>query len=307
VHLRAALESALADAPDLEVLVVFDRHQGGARPRLEPDPRVRLLDAQAPGPSGARNTGIDAARGEYVAFLDDDDAWLPGHLERARERFEADPSLSLFAADAYLWRDRTADGSAPLPERAHLPRFDPTGRSGPITLRDLLLANRVLTPTVVVRRASLGEADRFRGDLPVMEDYDLWLRLAARGSLWFDARASALVRKRRGGASRQRRQMAECAIRVLEPWLLTALSTGALTRKEIAVRLGRLWHDRAHACLIEGDRAEAARSARRSLAYLPLHVKNHIYLVVAALPSRWGAGLLRGVRALRGEADGGGP
>jgi hypothetical protein len=175
-----------------------------------------------------------------------------------------------------------------------------------LSLRDLLLANRVLTPTVVLRRAELGPSDRFREDLDVMEDYDLWLRLARRGRIWFEAAPAAIVRKRPGSASGDRRRMAECALRVLEDQIARGVSETVVSREELERRLGRLWHDRAYACLLEGDRSEAARSARRSLAHLPLLAKNYIYLVVAALPSRLGAGLLRGARTVRGRADGGG-
>jgi hypothetical protein len=160
---------------------------------------------------------------------------------------------------------------------------------------------------VVIRRATLTAADRFREDLAVMEDYDLWLRLAARGPLWFEGRPSAIIRKRPGSASRERRSMADCAIRVLDEWLSCSAAEPTLTRRERARRLGRLWHDRAYACLIEADRVEAARSSRRALSHLPLHLKSYIYLVVAALPERWGTAVLRQVRALRGRGDGDGP
>ena len=84
--LRDAIASAVRGSHDAEVLVVHDRGAGHPAPDLEiATAGVRVLDADQTGPGGARNTGIDRARGRFVAFLDDDDVWLPDHL-RGRAR-----------------------------------------------------------------------------------------------------------------------------------------------------------------------------------------------------------------------------
>src|SRR5258708_13916994 len=64
--------------------------------------RIRYIQQENQGPSGARNAGILAARGKYVAFLDSDDRWLPSHLASQIEVLDARPSLALIYADALL-------------------------------------------------------------------------------------------------------------------------------------------------------------------------------------------------------------
>jgi glycosyltransferase involved in cell wall biosynthesis len=89
--LAEAISSVLAQSfTDFECVVVDDASPEPAS--LPPDPRLRLIRRECNGgPPAARNTGIDAARGEYVAFLDDDDVWEPGRLEHAIEAHERAP------------------------------------------------------------------------------------------------------------------------------------------------------------------------------------------------------------------------
>ena len=98
--LRRAAESALADAPaDLEVLLVDDGspdETGRLCDELAAaDPRIKALHRENGGAGAARNTGLDAARGEWVLFLDADDALLPG-LWAALESVGTDAGMILF-------------------------------------------------------------------------------------------------------------------------------------------------------------------------------------------------------------------
>jgi hypothetical protein len=298
-HLRDALRSIRASAGAAEVLLVHDRRPGtpalsaGVAPGLP----ARVIVSAAPGPAAARNTGLDAAASRFVAFLDDDDAWLPGHPARAMAALEADPGALLVAADAFVFHDPRPDGGSPLPaDFRTLSRFAGDRPAGPVSLRDLLLANRILTPTVVLARERLPHTGRFRADLTVMEDYELWLRLARDHRLLFDPHPAAVVRKRAGSASRDLGAMAQAALHVFEGQLALGLPAGTLSTREIQHRLGRLWHDLAYARLRAGDTAGARSAAWRSASRLPLEVKNYIYLVATALPKRLRTALLGPMR-----------
>jgi hypothetical protein len=304
-HLRAALASVLSAGASLEVLLVHHRAPGD-RPlpdALREDTRVRVLEIAVDGPSAARNAGIDAARGRLLAFLDDDDVWLQGHLERAGRTLDARRELVLYACDAHLLRDPSPDGSAALPDDAgRLPRHGAAGSARDLSLRELLLANPILTSTVVLARERLGPGDRFRVERPVMEDYELWLRLARDRALRWEPRPGAIIRKRRGSASGDLRRMAAEAIEILTP-LLEPGSRPPLSPAEARRRLGRLWHELAYACLVEGDGPGARAAAAAAAARLPLSVKNYMYLLTAALPRGARRALLAHARAAAGGRE----
>jgi glycosyltransferase involved in cell wall biosynthesis len=86
--LSEAVESVLAQAEsDLEIIVVDDASPTPVS--LPPHPQTTLLRAQHnSGPGGARNLGVDAAKGEYICFLDDDDLWLPNRLRTVADQLE---------------------------------------------------------------------------------------------------------------------------------------------------------------------------------------------------------------------------
>lgn len=169
--LRRALRSVSRQTyHDFEVIVVND---GGASPHRvvekwhgEMDVRLLELDSSR-GVSHARNVGVESARGEYIAFLDDDDVFLPCHLKRAHEE------LSATAADAVyggaLVSCRWMETLPRDPEHAPFKNFE-------FDARYLLVANFIHTGSLVVRNFADTPA-RFTEKLAHCEDWDMWMVL----------------------------------------------------------------------------------------------------------------------------------
>jgi glycosyltransferase involved in cell wall biosynthesis len=168
-----AIESALSQTwRDIEVIVVDDgsTDETFREVRAFRDARVRLeRRGSNGGPSLARNEGIQAARGDWVAFLDSDDEWLPEKLERQVERLVRDEfRASVVYCQAYL-----CDALIGRMGRGNVVPYE-----GDVFER--LLGGWIPFPTsgLLAKRAALCAVGGFDAAFPLLEDYDLWLRLA---------------------------------------------------------------------------------------------------------------------------------
>lgn len=105
--LAEAVQSALdQDVPDLEVIVVNDGSPDNTREvAAQFGDRIRYIEQENRGLSGARNTGIRAARGEYIALLDSDDVCLPGRLRIQSAYLNEHPEVGAIFTDALLYQD----------------------------------------------------------------------------------------------------------------------------------------------------------------------------------------------------------
>ena len=168
---RDAVASVLAQTfTDFELIVVDDGGTDDTREALiEFGRRVTYIFREHGGVSAARNTGLGRTRGELIAFLDSDDAWLPAKLAVQVDFFKENPE-GLICQTEETWYRRG---------RRVNPRFKHRKPSGDIFLPSLELC--LVSPSaVMMRRTLFDEVGLFDEDLPACEDYDLWLRVAAR-------------------------------------------------------------------------------------------------------------------------------
>jgi glycosyltransferase involved in cell wall biosynthesis len=186
--LERALRSVLAqDFRPKEIMVVDDTgngHEHVTRQALQRYGSTGLrvvANANAKGVSGARNTGAELATGDIVAFLDDDDEWLPSYLNQAVDAFIVG-TLDVLCADLLC---RFDDG------------IDRPSKSAPETLRSEVFLTRnpgLVGSNIIIKRTLYLEIGGFDESLPACNDMDFGIRLSLRGDVKYERLPERLVR-----------------------------------------------------------------------------------------------------------------
>jgi glycosyltransferase involved in cell wall biosynthesis len=195
---------------DLELIVVDDGSTDGTAALLGQyeDPRLRVLRHESGrGAAAARNVGIAAARGSWIAFQDSDDIWLPHKLERQMAlvgRNGAEPAV------AWCGMLRV------LPARAQYEPSRPSVRRDGAMLPNLLWGPMIGTQTMLVRRDALEAVGGFVEALRTCEDWDLALRLARKHDFAFEDEVLVIAPKADDGLSMSTEQIFHGRERVFE-------------------------------------------------------------------------------------------
>jgi glycosyltransferase involved in cell wall biosynthesis len=168
---------------DWELIVVDDGSNDGTDEMVLRDySAVRLHRQERTGVSSARNAGGALASGEWIAFLDSDDAWLPEKLERQLSSLATEPELRLSHTDEIWIRNG---------RRVNQPKE--YAKSGGHLYRRCLRICCICPSSVLIRKDFFEELGGFDETFPACEDYDLWLRINAREPVHY--LDQALVRK----------------------------------------------------------------------------------------------------------------
>ena len=157
----------------LEIVVVVDGARDGTREALAAlgDPRVRIVSHEpARGQAAARDAGVAAARGEWVAFLDDDDRWAPDKLRRQLDAAAAADAEFVYAGALLCTPNGRVLGYLDAPEPATV--------HGAIRARNVIPAG---SSNVLARTALLRRVGGFDPALSHLADWDVWIRLAETG------------------------------------------------------------------------------------------------------------------------------
>lgn len=190
----AAVQSVLRQTfSDLEIVVIDDGSTDDTADRLgEIGNRVRYVRQDRAGVSAARNRGIKEAGGEFVAFLDGDDLWLPTKLERQLEVLDHEPQIHAVQCSAYL-----VDNNLEVVEAR---RCSPSEDS----LLDFLFFRNLpgFGSTLLARRECIKALGGFGTDLVILEDWDMAWRLARLDALRSLPDFLVLYRQHPGNRSR---------------------------------------------------------------------------------------------------------
>lgn len=197
-----AIESVLNQThPNTECIVVDDGSTDNTREVVAKyGDRVRYIYQKNAGLPEARNTGVRAARGEFVGFLDADDEWESQFVEVALQYFARLPKeFGVIACRA----TQVGLDSKPLGLKRLLPEIDEE-----VTLTDLIFRTRFFPSAVVARKSAVVEAGYFDPNY-VSEDRDMWIRISERHRTFIHGQRLVLIRKHSTNMSKNATSMKE--------------------------------------------------------------------------------------------------
>jgi glycosyltransferase involved in cell wall biosynthesis len=239
---------------DFEVVVVDDGSTDSTAAVVKAHyPEVRLIQKENAGVSAARNRGIQEARGEWIAFLDSDDVWLPHKLSRQVAFLELHPDIDLLYAR--MWSYTVG--------REHERQLEP--KSVSLTFEDLLNGhNSVTTSTVMVRRRVFDVVGMFNEGLPAVEDHELWIRIAERFKLGFLDEVVAEYRRHALSTTAEPVRLHE-GYRRFYVWLIETYGDRLESRREKEKLLARFEYLCGASALKRGNRARARKLVGQAL------------------------------------------
>ncbi len=193
-----------------EVLIIDDGSIDKTKEVIAPyllDKRFKYIYQTNKGLAGARNTGIEHAKGEYLVFLDSDDVILPKKLQVQSDYLNQHPDIDIAFSDSQWFVEDDLKDTRPV----NFPVYE-----GDV-LTYLLYGNFMHVNAVMVRTEKVKRAKCFDLNFKELEDWDLWMRLAIDGSLFgYTKGIFSKVRIRKGSMTSDQMRMNKAMVRVLE-------------------------------------------------------------------------------------------
>ena len=304
-YIQESIDSVLAqDYPNNE-LIVIDDGSTDSTVELVSDygNRVRLITQQNQGAAVARNAGLKAARGDYIAFIDSDDVWLPGKLTTQIRHLQHHPDVGIVYARWHKWKPDNS-GEFPPPATFNVSGAD-THDSDPGITQDgsgwlytrLLFTSKLHTITVVARRSVVEVVGDFDTTLKRGQDYDYWIRASRETRIHQLDQPLALYRLHDDGCMTKYPNVNyEFLVvqKALDKWGRIGPDGSTTSRGAIRRRLGETCFSFGYFHYWEGTPRIAMRAFAHAVIRQPLHLSSWAYLALSSVKAIREAGALRG-------------
>lgn len=307
-YLAQAMESALQQTyANLELIIVDDCSSDASTQIVErylADGRITFVrNPHNVGVAASRNRALTLAKGELITFLDQDDVWLPHKLEMQVRAVQAHPEVGLMHAD-YA---RIDPESVLLPAYQALPaeRFD--NPDAPIDIRDvfaeIFISNNIQPLTSMIQRKVIDEVGNFEADLPGVDDYELWLRIALRYPVGHIRTIVGYWRRHPGQQSNKGHRMLVIRIKAVERILSRFPEARRRVPRDAFVNRmhGMCRSAASYTMYYLHDYATARDLFARAVKYRPYDLASWGKLSYCALPDALRNGLKRVKRLLKAE------
>lgn len=279
-YLNEAVRSVLEQTfTDYEIIVVDDCSPEGVVGAYQLPAEARLIvhEERHGAASATRNSGLRVARGKYVAFLDQDDIWLPEKLAKHVEAMEKSPDAGL----SFSHYTTVDEKLTPLPDQRPPRRYvrDP--------LRKLLSGCFIRTPSaVVIRRDVLEKCGLFDESILGASDWDCYLRIAREHSFLAIPERLILYRMHPSQLHKNHEMMRGAKYKIMEKTLAWARSERASVLSTVRQRYSRILRQAAKAQIAGGDPDGAVATLKQAIGIWPWNPRAYGLLIKAKLRRR---------------------
>lgn len=297
-YIEESIDSVLGqDYPNKELIIIDDGSTDATVDLIRAyGDRVTLITQQNQGAAVARNAGLNAARGDYIAFIDSDDVWLPGKLRTQVRYLENHPDVGLVYSRWHKWKP-DADGHFPaastfVPTAEEQQDEEPgltTEGSGWLYTR-LLFVSKLHTITVVARRSLIDEVGGFDTTLKRGQDYDYWIRASRVTRIHQLDRPLALYRIHDDGCMTKYPDINyELLVvqKALEKWGRVGPDGSTVSRAAIRRRLAEASFSFGYFHYWEGTPRIASKAFAQAAVHDPLKLAGWMYLLLSTARLVW--------------------
>jgi len=175
-YIRTTIQSVINQTyKNIEVIIIDDGSTDNTTDIIHQYfPEINIIHQENGGASKARNTGINIATGELIAFLDSDDLWLPNKIEKQVAVFKDNSNVGLVTTEQIFFNDTGDFGKSH--KKSSLFQGD--------IKRNIFWNSGLTTSSIMVRTSVLNVTGNFRTELPTAEDDNLWLRIAFNSDIY---------------------------------------------------------------------------------------------------------------------------
>jgi glycosyltransferase involved in cell wall biosynthesis len=263
---------------DFEVIVVDDGSTDQTKQVLDKyGDRIRYIFQENGGPAKARNRGIKASSGKYVAFLDADDIWLPLKLKKQVNTFRHRPELAMVFTEHCLFNERGVYKTS-LGKKKKLLKGD--------IARNIFLHSGVATSTVMVRKDVFSEIGLFEEALYIAEDDNMWIRIAANFKVELIDESLLKHRSHPQSIMTDKRKLFECVKKNINYLDCRYGKVKERIEKAIPLKLSQVEFDQGYYYFERGDIANARKAFAKAIRYHMFSWKNYLYFLSCFLPKK---------------------
>lgn len=261
--------------------------------------KIRYFYQYNRGVSAARNFGIKESKGDYIAFLDADDTWVPDKLKLQIELMKKYPGTAMIFTDGTSFNEKgIIKHSLVRPVNAHqikenfkkrilLTEFNDGTILKCDLFRDLLFENYIPTFSVLLTKDCLGKTGYFNENLQISEDYELWIRVAQIYPILYLNKVTGYYRIRDDGLSGKigvrLQRWQKWKGKMLEMFIKNYKGQH---KKLIKNRIVECYQDALDGYMHCGDMNEVRSLCLRILMYDKVKPKVYLYILTSLLPTQ---------------------